>query len=71
MDRVTPDPAHVQHNIETLAAIGGLYDLIAARVEDDHSDILRQYRLDTGAKSLVELLQDRGDQPEHQHTETE
>ena len=66
---VNLDPAYIQRNIQSLAAIGGLYDLIAWEVETRHADILRQYRLDTGAKSLADLFAERGQQPQqHQHT---
>jgi len=46
----TPDPAYIQHNIETLSKIGGVYDLLAAQVELDHAELLAKWRLDTGAK---------------------
>lgn len=59
-----PDPAYIQRNVESLSKIGGVYDFLAFAVERDHADILRQYRLDTGAKSLAELLRDRGDSPQ-------
>lgn len=54
-----PAAEHIQKNIESLAAIGGLYDFIAWSVEDAHKDILEKHRLDTGAKSLADLLAER------------
>jgi hypothetical protein len=63
-----PDPALVQRNIESLSRIGGAYDFVCLEVERIHADLLRQYRLDTGAKTAVELLRERGAGP---HTDND
>lgn len=49
----------VQHNIDTLMQIGGVYDFIAAELESRHADKLAIWRLDHKAKSVVDWLQDR------------
>ena len=65
----SPDPAYVQRNIQTLSAIGGVYDFVALMVEQDHIELLRQYRLDTGAKCALELIAERGHRPLTKETE--
>lgn len=55
-----PEMWRVQRGIETLSAIGGIYDLITLEVERMHSTQLLAYRLDNGAKSAIELLEETG-----------
>lgn len=55
----SPDPAFIQRNVETLSAIGGVYDYIAQWVEYDHRDILEPHRIATQSKSTVELFEQR------------
>ena len=54
----TPDPAMIDRNLRSLAAIGGVYDLLCLYVEKVHLEILTPWRLDTGARSAVEYLDD-------------
>lgn len=63
------DPAFIQKNVESLSVIGGVYDILALTFEQDHIEILRPYRLDTGAKSALELIREQTNRPTHQHTE--
>jgi hypothetical protein len=59
----SPNPAWVQANIESLSRIGGAYDFVCLEVERIHAEILAPYRLDTGAKTAIELLRERGHVP--------
>lgn len=34
------DPAYIRKNLDSLRAIGGVYDLIAVAVEQEHKEIL-------------------------------
>lgn len=64
------DPAFIQRNVESLSVIGGVYDLLALVVEHDHREILHRFRLDTSAKSAVELIAEATQPPliKHNHT---
>lgn len=53
------EPEGIQANLFTLAQIGGVYDLLALEVERQHADLLREWRLDSGACSVIDYLEAR------------
>ena len=55
-----PDPRYIQTNLYTLTRIGGVYDLIALQVEEDHSELLTKWRLDSLAPTVLDYLRTRG-----------
>lgn len=63
IDRFDPEadaPVEVvQHNIDTLMQIGGVYDYIAYLLEKAHADALAVWRLDHEANSVIDWLRDR------------
>lgn len=63
IDRFDPGvdapPEVVQHNIDTLMQIGGVYDYIAYLLEQEHWEALRIWRLDHEAKSVIDWSRDR------------
>lgn len=38
----TPDPAFVRANVRSLSVIGGIYDLVAIAVYEDHRELLAE-----------------------------
>lgn len=59
-DREVPDPRHIQTNLFTLTRIGGVYDVLALVVEQQHMEILAPWRLDSKAPSVLDYLENRG-----------
>ena len=53
------DPRYIQANLFTLAQIGGIYDLIALQVEQDHIELLTRWRLVSQAPSVLEYMRER------------
>lgn len=59
LDDGTPNPAHIQANLFTLAQIGGLYDGVAISVEEDHLELLTAWRLVSQAPTVLDYLRER------------
>lgn len=51
-----PDPRYIQSNLYTLAAVGGVYGLLALEVEQRHLDVLEPWRLDSKAPRAIDYI---------------
>lgn len=50
----TPDPAFVRRNVRTLSVVGGVYDLVALAVYEDHRELLAE----AGFPTYESIIQD-------------